>query len=208
MKRFGFFLLLLGHLFSLPAQMATNLQLIPAQPVVGDSLYFAFTLHTGTQGFYHGTSVWQEVNTGLISATACVFAGPLQQPDSFRDTIFVGMATLDPFRLELSVRRTWQTDTCTIYNVTFSTQFEQEIFPSNFSLFPNPVSGEEVSLLSVVPVTEVHLFDSKGRWIQSESFASAQQISFPVAHLSSGHYVLRIKVETGEERSQQLLILP
>lgn len=70
----------------------------------------------------------------------------------------------------------------------------QEVFSQDFQISPNPVSSE-LNILCEREVSEMLLFDHKGKVVFTKEGSTQLNIQINMAHLPSGIYFLRIDRE-------------
>ncbi|RRJ91827.1 T9SS C-terminal target domain-containing protein [Paenimyroides tangerinum] len=80
-----------------------------------------------------------------------------------------------------------------------TTASNEEFFKENFTIFPNPTSGElNISAVNGLELNEVSIFDLTGRKVKSFQNSSTLDVS----NLATGTYVIEIKTNEGRGTSK------
>jgi hypothetical protein len=77
---------------------------------------------------------------------------------------------------------------------------------SKVSIYPNPVSGDQVYIVSdAFPIREVNIFSLTGASILTIGNLSINRVVVPVGDLSPGIYISRVRTSSGETHIQKLI---
>ncbi len=200
-------------------QIIDSVKIIPLNPTTTDSIYVitSVTMATTSNGY-----LGYDLSTSgtIINIEACYKHGMLDAPQTYIDTINLGVKLIGEYTLNFIAYSTHfipcdhsgTSDFQTIFIVTAPLGINESESKFTFSLFPNPISSSANLSFEILEDSDVELSirDMQGKFINSLVVATldagANQIVIDMSHFSSGVYFLDLTIN-GDHFIEKLIKL-
>ena len=200
-------------------QIIDSVKIIPLNPTTTDSIYVitSVTMATTSNGY-----LGYDLSTSgtIINIEACYKHGMLDAPETYIDTINLGVKPIGEYTLNFVAYSTHFipcdhsdiSEFQTTFIVTAPLGINESESKFTFSLFPNPLNSNANLEFELLEDSEVELSirDTHGRLIKSLVLttldAGTNQIVIDMSHFSSGVYFLDLTIN-GDHFIEKLIKL-
>lgn len=215
MKKIFFILLVSFFTKNLTAQNCcpyiSNVELSPSNPTSTDSIYLITHVATPNQGTFLGYTI-TETDT-LTTVEACYYNGLLTAIQDYRDTLNLGVHPAGMLKVKF-IGWTSNNDSNCTYSQSQEGFAEVEVegsnsvitpIPNSISIFPNPISHEQLTISSKIDLDHVQIFNQLGVLVFEKNNIQSHPISLDIAHLARGVYFLKIKSHSNSIFSHKII---
>ena len=175
------------------------IEVFPDDPLPGDSIYLATDVTTPALGEYLGYNLF-EADT-LITVEACYYSGAAAQPQTYKDTINLGVKDPGQYTLDFIAYQSDDylncvpTDTNTIqieFEVNAISSADHLTNVAKIDLFPNPATKEKIVIQSALPIKGIAVFDTSGKLLISVNGHNIPLYELDLSPLEAGIYFIII----------------